>query len=256
MSYVDQSEDSKALNQREHNRDASAKRIVLRAQDPTTGSWFNIRAVANSGGTYSLATKILGDSDVFDGGSTNNEVSITEQGELMTATAGEKLNVYARYAVTNIGATSYAILVDKSDTTNWKHATTGQLNISYVGLLVDRDATGAGDLRLGVITRVNGTDADVVYFTSIIFTKSDVRHLERDENYTPSEIKIRVTNGEWALGAAPKTTGITAINTATPLDSYLGSGTVTPAVGDLVIRFGWTAGSYDASAKVLYHGEA
>lgn len=56
MVYEDQSEDSKALNQREHNRDASAKRIVLRAQEPNSGSWVNIGATDNGDGTFSLKT--------------------------------------------------------------------------------------------------------------------------------------------------------------------------------------------------------
>ncbi len=51
-----QSEDSKALDQVEHNSDASAKRVQLRAQDPETGEWVNISAVDNGDGTYSLSS--------------------------------------------------------------------------------------------------------------------------------------------------------------------------------------------------------
>lgn len=52
-----QSEESKALNQVEHNTDASAKRVIIRAQDPATGNWVNISAVDNGDGTFGLSTK-------------------------------------------------------------------------------------------------------------------------------------------------------------------------------------------------------
>lgn len=50
-----QSEESKALDQVEHNSDASAKRVSLRAQDPVSGNWVNIAAVDNGDGTYGLS---------------------------------------------------------------------------------------------------------------------------------------------------------------------------------------------------------
>ena len=49
-----QSEGSKALDQAEHNPDASAKRVLLRAQDPETGDFANIGASYNGDGTFSL----------------------------------------------------------------------------------------------------------------------------------------------------------------------------------------------------------
>lgn len=45
MALEDQSEGSKALDQREHSRDASAKRVVLRGQNPSDGEWYNIAVV-------------------------------------------------------------------------------------------------------------------------------------------------------------------------------------------------------------------
>src|ERR1044072_4759532 len=56
MAYEDQSERSKALDQREHNRDASAKRVMLRGQDSVTGNWVNIAAKDNGDGTFSILT--------------------------------------------------------------------------------------------------------------------------------------------------------------------------------------------------------
>lgn len=56
MAYEYQSEESKALNQREHSRDASAKRVQLRALETSSGDFVNINAEDNGDGTYSLKT--------------------------------------------------------------------------------------------------------------------------------------------------------------------------------------------------------
>ncbi len=55
VNFTDSAE-SKQIDQREHNEDASAKRVALRAQDPLTGSWVNVAAVDNGDGTYSIST--------------------------------------------------------------------------------------------------------------------------------------------------------------------------------------------------------
>lgn len=44
----------RAIDQDEHNGDAHAKRVLLKGQDPGTGSWVNIAAVDNGDGTYSI----------------------------------------------------------------------------------------------------------------------------------------------------------------------------------------------------------
>jgi len=49
-----QSEGTKALALAEHSRDANAKRIIIRAQDPATGSFANIGAVDNGDGTFGI----------------------------------------------------------------------------------------------------------------------------------------------------------------------------------------------------------
>ena len=46
------------ITRKEHNSDASAKRAILRGQDPGTGNWVNISAFDNGDGTYSLRTAI------------------------------------------------------------------------------------------------------------------------------------------------------------------------------------------------------
>ena len=49
-------------------------------------------------------------------------------------------------------------------------------------------------------------------------------------------------------------TDVTAVNTGITLDSPVGN--VTPAVGDLILKATRTAGSYNGSFSIFYHGEA
>lgn len=56
MSQFTDSANSKSLDQREHNIDASAKRVVVRALDTASGDFVNINADDNGDGTFSLKT--------------------------------------------------------------------------------------------------------------------------------------------------------------------------------------------------------
>lgn len=53
---VTDNESIEPITRVEHNPDAAAKRVLLRAQDPSSGSWVNIAAVDNGDGTFSLST--------------------------------------------------------------------------------------------------------------------------------------------------------------------------------------------------------
>ena len=55
MTNFTDSAQSKQIDQQEHNEDAGAKRVVLRAQDPSDGEFYNISAVDNGDGTHSLS---------------------------------------------------------------------------------------------------------------------------------------------------------------------------------------------------------
>lgn len=50
---------SKQIDQQEHNPSAGAKRVILRGQDPVTGSWVNIAASDSGDGTYTLKSNSL-----------------------------------------------------------------------------------------------------------------------------------------------------------------------------------------------------
>jgi hypothetical protein len=57
MSNFTDSAQSKQIDQREHNNDASAKRVLIRGQDQENGSFVNIGAVDNGDGSFGLKTQ-------------------------------------------------------------------------------------------------------------------------------------------------------------------------------------------------------
>ena len=87
-----QSEESKALNQVEHNSDGSAKRVSLRAQDPATSAWVNIAAVDNGDGTYSLKTAGAAAGagwSTFNATSGDSSTALTNTAQAVKASAGK-----------------------------------------------------------------------------------------------------------------------------------------------------------------------
>lgn len=182
-------------------------------------------------------------------------VAITDDGELFITETERELNVYVNHSVTNHSASSYAALIDLSDTTNFPHDEAGRLDLSAIYISVDRDSTGTGLIRVGVVKAINGTSATIGWFMGLNFDKSNEQHITRDRIWTPSQLKCDVVAGATPHMLVTTVSGITAINTATALDSPRGAATVTPAVGDIVIEYNRTAGSYNASVGCFYHGQ-
>lgn len=182
--------------------------------------------------------------------------SASEDGELLITEAERERDVFVSYMFTAVSADSYAILVDLSDTTNFPHDRTGRVDVTNSYILVDRDANAVGAARFGVITRINGTNADIAYVAGVTFEKSAERFIVRDRKYSPSQLKCGVEDGALnRILTSTVETNIAAINTATPLDSALGTATVTPAVGDIIMKCTRSAGTFGASFAIFYHGE-
>ncbi len=185
----------------------------------------------------------------FFSGSTEFDAKVTSDGELAVTSTERERNVHASFFELAITTDSYFMIVDLSDTTNWPHDATGRIDVSWLKFVVERDATAAGTLQLGVITRIDGTDADIDYLFTIPFTKSDTRRILSIDNFSPSQLKFE--SSRYITDTADA--NVAAVNTGGTLDSP--NGVTTPAVGDIVIKAGRTAGEYDFLCEILYHGE-
>lgn len=198
-----------------------------------------------------------GNSIVGNGGSLGNNsgtpVVVTVDGELLTTETEKEINNYASLGRTNVTTSGWACLVDLTDTVNYPHTNTGRLDVSYLSLQVDKDAIAAGNFSVGVITNINGGSGDVQFFGGLSFNNASAVNITRVENFSPSQIKLGISGGRAYRLASAKTSGILALNTGTKLDSYYGTGTVNPAIGDLVVSFARISGSFNAATRILYH---
>jgi len=89
MNFTD-SAHSRQIDQVEHNNDAGARRVVLRAQDATTGDWVNIAASEASDGTFSVQASLTQPLALL-----SAPVSISSTGVVITGVPGKKIRVYA-----------------------------------------------------------------------------------------------------------------------------------------------------------------
>lgn len=70
------------------------------------------------------------------------------------------------------------MLIDLSDTTNWKHTNTGHINIEWIIFEVDPDSTWAGQVKIGFLVDVDGTDGDFHQILDIDMERKAVPILE------------------------------------------------------------------------------
>ena len=152
-----------------------------------------------------------------------------------------------------ITSTQYFGLVDLSDRTNFHHSETGRIDLHAIYLQVDRNSTATGSVRLGVITRVNATNADVVYVAGVTFTNSDTRRVLRDRDLR-YPIQLGQSGGNLTRAIGPKETNIAAINTSGAISGPAGLSWI-PAVGDLVVRAERSAGEYSGSVSIQYNAK-
>lgn len=161
--------------------------------------------------------------------------------------------IFFAQTVKDVDATEYRIIVDLSDNVTFPHYDIGGIELYASYLQVDKDVSGRSAVRLGVITRIDGTDADIAFVQGVSFDKSADRRIVRDRDF---RVPIKLGQSGGALTKAVTgvvTTGITAVNTGATLSSPLGS--VTPAVGDLIAQYEHAAGTFDASIAGFYAGK-
>lgn len=196
-------------------------------------------------------TQVTGDGAWGDTG-TNYEARVTSDGELTVTSTERERNVVVHYQNASVAATEYSILVDLSDTTNFPHDATGRIDVSWMKIDIEKSAANViGEIEVGMITRIDGTDADISYLTGLQFLKGSDTNLSEIMNYQPSQLKFAA--GRFITNVTE--TNVAAVNTGTTLDSANGS--ITPGLGDVIIKQAYTSGgNYDFDIEILYHSEA
>lgn len=183
--------------------------------------------------------------------------AITDAGEIWTTVTERENDVFSQYGESGLAATKYAIMVDK-DNPSFPHLLQGQsigrIDITIVFLVVDAAINTNGILNLGVITRIDGTDADIAYLLGIPFLATTTQFVASFRG-TPSQAKMDCLNGVLQHGVTNnREANVAAVNTGTTLDSPIGANTVLPAVGDIILKMQHVSGgSYNAGVFIFYH---
>jgi hypothetical protein len=183
---------------------------------------------------------------------------LTEDGELFTTVTERESDVFSQYSETGIDATKYIILVDK-DNVSFPHLLQGQptnrIDITSLYVALDAAVNTNGILNIGVIRRINGTNADIWYMLGVPFLATTNQFILSLRG-VPSQVKLDLSGTQLLHGVTNnEEADIAAVNTATLLDSPLGASTVIPGVGDVIAKLAYVSGgAFNIGLFIFYHG--
>ena len=149
-----------------------------------------------------------------------------------------------------VAAQEAFMLIDLSDTTNWPHSATGHINLEYLIIEVDPDASYFGEVKIGFLSNVDGDNGD---FNQVM----DVDMVKK------SDLIIEVINfGSHGLDCetshhfGPITANSLLFQTDVNLEGPSGATSYPSGDGDLVMLIERSAGTVDVSITLGYEAVA
>ena len=139
------------------------------------------------------------------------------------------------------------MLVDISDTTNWKHTGTDHVIVDHILIEVDPDASYLGEIKIGFLTNVDATDGD---FNQIIdFDMAKKSDLAIEDLDFGSGFHCQVSSH-----FGPIIANSTLFQTDVDLGGPDDPATITypSGDGDLVMLVERSAGAADVSVTLVY----
>lgn len=156
--------------------------------------------------------------------------------------------------------TTNTIVIDLSDTTNWPHKETGELNLDSVRLNIDKVAASTVTVKLGVVTYVDSSTGCVTWFTLLSSSQNvSNTNVYSFTNYMPTFIKCRVNPGTsaGANGTTPyifsndTTLGSTIFQNDVVLPTPAGN--AAPGTGDIVMQVSQAGTATVVILDLVYH---
>jgi len=160
-------------------------------------------------------------------------------------------------AATNSTST---LVIDLSDTTNWPHKDTGEINISSIRVDIDKVAASTVTVKLGVVNFVDTSTGSVTWFYSRGFAKNvsntdvlDFQSYGRLFRRLRANSEGRVTNGSTPYLLSNDTTdGSTTYQIDVALPSP--NGNTKPGRGDIVMQVTKDGSNIAVlNIEILYH---
>ena len=147
----------------------------------------------------------------------------------------------------SVGTQTAFMLIDISDTTNWKHTNTGHIIIRHLLIEVDPDSSYLGEVKIGFLSGVNATNGDFNQIVDFDMAKKSDLAIE-DLTFT----------GGFQCEAARHFGPILADSLLFQTDVNLGgpddpaTGTYPSGDGDLVMLIERSGGAVDVSVTIIY----
>lgn len=148
----------------------------------------------------------------------------------------------------SVAAQTAFMLVDISDTTNWKHTNTDHIIIDHFLVEVDPDANYLGEVKVGFLTNVDATDGDFNQILDVdLAKKSDL--VVEDLDFGTHGFHCQASTHFGPI-LANSTLFQTDVNLGGPDDP--GTITYPSGDGDLVLLVEVSAGTVDVSVTMVY----
>jgi len=160
------------------------------------------------------------------------------------------------YVSPAITASTAAIIVDLSDSTNWPHVQTGEVSVSAIRVSVFQSAASTATIKIGVVTENDSSNGSATYFF-VLNVDAAVAVLTNSVDYEPSQVRAYVNgSGETPYLLSNDTdSGSTVYQNDVPLPTAFGTDANT-AAGDVVLFFqGDDAASTTVNVELLYTTE-
>jgi len=144
------------------------------------------------------------------------------------------------FAKLGVAATTYYLGIDLSNTTDYKHtAGSGIRLVQVVSKGLKSNSGAKWSAQLAVVTRIDGTDADLAILAQASLSLQDTSMFgiaEQVVNLWPHYADLTVSAGEFTKATTNAVElNVAAINTGVNLEDVAGNN-VPAAVGDVLIR--------------------
>ena len=145
----------------------------------------------------------------------------------------------------SITAETAFMLIDISDTTNWKHTETDHVIIRSIVVQIDPDSTYLGEVDIGFLSSVDGTNGDFNHIIDVsVRKKSDL--IIQDLLFTGGFHCQSTTH------FGPKIANSTLFQTDVNLAGPDGATSYPSGNGDLVMVVDRDAGAVNVSVTIIY----
>jgi len=145
----------------------------------------------------------------------------------------------------DVSTTTGFMVIDLSNTTSWAHTNTGHIDVVYIVLNVNPTSTFSGDIQLGFLSNVDGTDGD---FNGIMEIHMDKKQDSITQMMNFGAFEMSLEKAHWFGPTTEDTTWQTDVNLLGPD----GVASHASGNGDLVMKIEVGASSVAVGMTVGY----